>query len=117
LSGDPRKAPSHWLEEDILRKIAGLIGLVVILAGCENMYDDDGIPRIGTQADATAYNATVSSESEKLVCTREQVIGTNIRQFVCLTVAQREFIRIQAQEDARNLSETLNRTGLGAGAN
>ena len=100
-----------------MRKIAALVVLAALITGCENMYDDDGIPRVRTQADAAAYNATVSSESEKLVCMRESVIGTNIRQFICLTVAQREIIRVQAQAQAGALADTLNRTGLGAGAN
>ena len=94
-------------------KIAGLVGLLAALAGCEGLYEDDGIPRIRTQSDVAAYNATVSSESEKLVCTREMVIGTNLRQFVCLTVAQREFRQAQGQADARLLTEQLNRTGGG----
>ena len=93
-----------------MRRIAGLIGLIAVLTGCESMYDDDGIPRIRTQADAAAYNATVSSNSEKLVCVRESVIGSNIRQFVCLTVAQREYLQQQAREDANLLFEAGRRT-------
>lgn len=74
-----------------MRKIVVLISLAGLLIGCENMYpEDDGIPRIRSQRDVDAYNATVSSEGEKLVCSRESVIGSNVRQFVCLTVAQAE---------------------------
>ena len=93
-----------------MRKIAALVGLVAILTGCEGMYDDDGIPRIRSQSDAAAYNATVSSESEKLVCAREMVLGTNIRQFVCLTVAQREYLQALAQDDSRLIYEAGRRT-------
>lgn len=78
-------------------------GLVVLLSGCESLYEGDGIPRIRTQADVDAYNATVVAESDKLVCNREFVIGTNIRRFVCLTVAQRERLREQGIEDTRTL--------------
>ena len=54
-----------------------------------------------------AYNATVSGENNKLVCTRERVIGSNIRQFVCMTVAQRERLAQQARDDVRQLSDDL----------
>lgn len=85
--------------------IAGCIGIAAVLIGCESLYEDDGIPRIRTQADVAAYNATVSSESEQLVCSREQVLGTNLRRFVCLTVAQRERLQVLAQDDVRRLFE------------
>lgn len=78
--------------------------MIVILSGCESLYEDDGIPRLRTQADVDAYNATVSSESEKLVCEREFLLGSNLRQFVCMTIAQRERLVEQAREDAELLS-------------
>ena len=92
------------------------LALLSLLGACEGLYDDEGIPRIRTQADAEAYNATVSAESDKLVCTREFVLGSNIRQFVCMTVAQRERLREQAVEDSEFLTRTLNPTG-GTSAN
>ena len=34
-----------------------LLVLVAALTACEGLYEDDGIPRIRTQADVVAYNA------------------------------------------------------------
>lgn len=90
-----------------MTKIIMLVALAVLLAGCENLYQDDGMPRIRTQRDVEAYNATVSSESEKLVCTREFVIGTNIRQFLCLTVAQQERMAEHAREELDIVGSTI----------
>jgi hypothetical protein len=91
-------------------RIVAIVGLVAALTACESLYDNDGISRIRTQADAVAYNATVSSESQKLICEREAVLGSNIRQFVCLTVAQREYLQQVAQENSRLIFEAGNRT-------
>ncbi len=82
-----------------MKKSIIVLGLVVLLVGCESLYQDDGIQRIRSQRQADAYNATVSSESEKLVCSRETVIGSNIPQFVCMTVAQRDRLAQQAREE------------------
>ena len=91
-----------------MEKILYVLGLIVILAGCEALTSsNDGIPRIRSQADVDAYNATVSVASNRLVCTRERVVGSNIPQFVCMTVAQRERIAEQAREDVRQLSDEL----------
>ena len=95
-------------------KPLSLLALAAALTACEGLYDDDGIPAIRTQADVAAYNATVVAENDKLVCSREQVIGTNIRQFVCLTVAQRIYLQEQARQDSDFLNRTLN---IGGGAN
>ena len=78
--------------------LLALVGLLV--SACESLYEnnDDGIPRIRSQRDVEAYNETVSSEGEKLVCERERVIGSNIRQWVCLTIAQRDALQRQAQD-------------------
>lgn len=90
------------------RKFIFGFGLVIVLASCEAFQPpDDGIPRIRTQADVNAYNSTVTAESDKLVCTRERVVGSNIPQFVCLTVAQRDRLREQAVEDVRQLVDEL----------
>ena len=67
-------------------KPVNILALVVLLTACEGLYEDDGIPRIRTQADVIAYNANVVADNDKLVCTRERVIGTNIPQFICMTV-------------------------------
>ena len=82
-----------------MKKNIIVLGLAVLLVSCENMYQDDGIPIIRSQRQAEAYNATVSSESEKLVCTRETLVGSNIPQFVCMTVAQRDRLTRQAREE------------------
>ena len=69
------------------------------------MYQVDDIERIRSQRQADAYNATVSSEGEKLVCTRERVTGSNLPQFVCLTRDQRDRMARSAQstiEDIRS---------------
>ena len=81
-----------------MQKIVAVICLAMLLVGCENMYEDDGIARIRNQRDVEAYNATVSSEGEKLTCRREVVLGTNFREYICMTVAQRERMRRDAQE-------------------
>ena len=81
-------------------RIISMLTLVFLLSGCEwwlAQYDDGGIPRISSQAQADAYNATVSSTSEMLVCAREAVIGSNLREFVCMTVAQRDQMARDAQ--------------------
>ena len=81
-----------------MQKAVTVICLAILLIGCENMYEDDGIARIRNQRDVEAYNATVSSEGEKLTCRREVVLGTNFREYICMTVAQRERMRRDAQE-------------------
>ena len=96
-------------------KPLNLLVLVVALTGCESLYEDGGIPRIRTQADVVAYNATVTADNDKLVCTRERVVGTNIPQFICMTVRQRVRMQEEAQEDVGFLSRTLG-VGTGGGA-
>ena len=86
-----------------MQKSVAVICLAILLIGWENMYEDDGIARIRNQRDVEAYNATVSSEGEKLTCRREVVIGTHFREYICITVAQRERMR----RDARELIEIL----------
>ena len=81
-----------------MKSIIVTLGFIVILSGCEST-DDDGIPRIRSQRDADAYNATVSSEGEKIICEREEVIGSNIRALVCLTVNQRDNLARSAREN------------------
>ena len=92
--------PFNVLVVKIMKKIILVALLFLSVTACESLYEnnDDGIPRIRSQRDVEAYNATVSSESEKLVCERERVIGSNIRQWVCLTIAQRDALQRQAQD-------------------
>ena len=106
---------SDAIEENKVLKVPILLFFLAILAGCESLYQNEGISRINSQRDVDAYNATVSAESDMLVCTREQVLGSNIREFVCLTVAQRERLRQAAVEDLEFLNQELNRTGSAAG--
>ena len=106
---------SDAIEEDKVLKVPILLFFLAILAGCETLYQNEGISRINSQRDVDAYNATVSAESDMLVCTREQVLGSNIREFICLTVAQRERLRQAAVEDLEFLNQELNRTGSAAG--
>jgi hypothetical protein len=81
-----------------MRILLQVVGFAVLLTGCEGMYQGDDIQSIRSQRQADAYNATVSSESEKLVCTRERVTGSNLPRFVCLTVAQRDRMARSAQD-------------------
>ena len=81
-----------------MKSIIVTLGFIVFLSGCVST-DDDGIPRIRSQRDADAYNATVSSTGERIFCERERVIGSNIRQLVCLTVNQRDAIARAAREN------------------
>ena len=90
-----------------MKDIGLVIGLLSLLAACEASYDaNDGIDRIRTQRDVDAYNATVSAADDKLVCSRESVIGSNIRQFVCLTARQREQQRIEIQAGLRDVLDS-----------
>ncbi len=41
-----------------MRKIALLLFCTTMLTGCENLYREDGPPRIRSQGDIDAYNAT-----------------------------------------------------------
>jgi len=76
----------------------------LLLTGCEGMYpEDDGIPRIRSQRQVDAYNATVSSEGEKLVCTKERPLGSNLPRFVCLTVDQRDRLASQSQREVERV--------------
>ena len=92
-----------------MNKTIIMIFLAFLLPACESLYEDndDGIPTIRSQRDVDAYNATVSSEGEKLICERERVIGSNIRQWVCLTVAQRDQLARQGQEAVENVRQIL----------
>ena len=81
---------------------------MVLLNACVPVDPNDR--PIRTQADVERYNATVSSEGEKLVCERERVTGSNLPQFVCLTVNQRERL-------AREASDIIQSIRPGAPAN
>lgn len=94
-------------EEGLMQKSLPIVMLIFTLPACESLNRNDGIPRIRTQADVAAYNATVSSPSQQLICSKEAVLGSNLRQFVCMTVAQQERLQAQAREDTDFLNRTL----------
>ena len=73
--------------------------LLLSLGGCANLYDNSGIPRITSQRQVEAYNATVSSEGEKLVCSRERSTTSNISRCTCMTFDQKERLALQAREE------------------
>jgi len=85
-----------------MNKTIILLSLAFILSGCEwwqAQYDKgDGMPTIRSQEDVDAYNATVNSESDKLVCERERIVGSNFPQWICLTIAQRDRLALQGRE-------------------
>ena len=78
------------------------------LVGCESLYDDGGIPRIRSQKQVDAYNATVSADNDKLVCTRERTTTSNIRQFVCMTVGQQQRITETSQREVEEVRRIIN---------
>tara|TARA_R110002073_G_scaffold320393_1_gene495838 strand:- start:788 stop:1075 length:288 start_codon:yes stop_codon:yes gene_type:complete len=82
-----------------MRKIVTVLTLAATLVGCESLYDNGGIEDIRSQRQVDAYNLTVSSESEKLVCTRERPLGSNIPRFSCMTVAQRDRMAQESRDD------------------
>lgn len=95
-----------------MKKSVALMSLALVLSGCEwwehQVHGDQSLPRIRNQADVDAYNATVSSESEKLICERERVVGSNFPQLVCATVAQRQ----RMAQDAQNIVREINTSGF-----
>ncbi len=91
-----------------MNKISLICLLGFTLAGCESLYDDGGIPRIRSQRQVDAYNETVSSEGEKLVCTKERPTGSNISQFICMTQNQQDRIATQSQQTIQDVGRGVN---------
>jgi hypothetical protein len=91
-----------------MKNIPVVLVMALALVGCESMNDDGGIPRIRSQRQVDAYNETVSSEGEKLVCTRERPLGSNISRFMCMTLNQRDRIASQAQQDIETIGRGPN---------
>lgn len=91
-----------------MKNILAVLILAAILVGCESMYENDGIPRIRSQRQVDAYNATVSSEGEKLVCAKERPLGSNISQFICMTQNQQDRIATQSQRTLQDVGRGLN---------
>lgn len=82
-------------------KLILLFSVIGLLNACVPV--SEGSRPIRTPADVERYNATVSSEGEKLVCERERVLGSNLPQFVCMTVNQRERLAEEASDTVRSL--------------
>lgn len=91
-----------------MNKIPLICLLGFTLVGCESLYDDGGIPRIRSQRQVDAYNATVSADNDKLVCTRERTTTSNIRQFVCMTVGQQQRMAETSQRELEEVRRTVN---------
>ena len=91
-----------------MKTILAVIFLAATLIGCESMYEQDGIPRIRSQRQVDAYNETVSSEGEKLVCTKERPTGSNISQFICMTQNQQDRIAVQSQQAIQDVGRNFN---------
>jgi len=87
-----------------MKNIFAVFILVTTLVGCESLYEQDDISRIRSQRQVDAYNATVSSEGEKLVCTKERPLGSNISQFMCLTQNQQDRIARQSQQAIQDIN-------------
>ena len=86
-----------------MNQLIVVLALASALVGCESLYDNGGIEEIRSQRQVDAYNATVSSEGEKLVCTRERPLGSNIRKFSCMTVAQRDRMALESSNAISDL--------------
>lgn len=91
-----------------MKNILVVLALAAALIGCESLYEDGGIPRIRSQKQVDAYNATVSSEGEKLVCRKEKPLGSNISQFVCMTIDQRDRLAMQGQQQIQDIGRGAN---------
>ena len=86
-----------------MKNILAVLILAAVLVGCESLYDTEDIPRIRSQRQVDAYNETVSSAGEKLVCSKERPLGSNISQFVCMTQNQQDSIAAQSQQAIRDV--------------
>jgi hypothetical protein len=92
-----------------MKSIFALVVLAATLVGCESMYEQDGgIESIRSQRQVDAYNATVSSEGEKLVCSKERPLGSNISRFTCMTRNQQDRLATQARQDVQTITGSLN---------
>jgi hypothetical protein len=91
-----------------MKNILAVLILAAVLVGCESLYDTEDIPRIRSQRQVDAYNETVSSAGEKLVCSKERPLGSNISQFVCMTQNQQDRIAAQSQQAIRDVGLNVN---------
>lgn len=90
-----------------MKSIPLVLVLLAALTGCESLYEQNGgIETIRSQRQVDAYNATVSSEGEKLVCSKEKPLGSNISRFSCMTKNQQERLAGQARQDIQTITGT-----------
>lgn len=80
-----------------------LISMFGFLSACVPVSESNR--PIRTQSDVERYNATVTNEGDKLVCDRERVVGSNLPQFVCMTVAQRDRLAREASDTIQSLRQ------------
>lgn len=91
-----------------MKKLIVAMGLATLLVGCESLYVPSSIESIRSQRQVDAYNATVTAEEDKLVCTREKPLGSNIPRFFCVTVAQQARMALESQQDLEIIRATGN---------
>lgn len=91
-----------------MRNILAVLILAVTLVGCEGLYEVDDIQSIRSQRQVDAYNANVSSEGEKLVCSKEKPLGSNIARFSCMTLNQRDRMAAQSQQAVQDVGRSAN---------
>ena len=91
-----------------MKNVLIVLILAATLVACESLYEDSGIPRIRSQKQVDDYNETVSSEGEKLICTKEKPLGSNISQYNCVTRNQRDRIAQQSQRALENIGRGVN---------
>jgi len=82
-----------------MKKIFVILALAATLIACESLYEVSDIADIRSQRQVDAYNATVTAEEDKLVCTREKPLGSNIPRFMCMTVAQQSRLEARARDE------------------
>jgi len=78
-----------------------LFSVIGLLSACVPVSDSNR--PIRTPKDVERYNATITNEGNKLVCERERVLGSNLPQFVCMTVSQRERLARDASDTIQSL--------------
>ena len=82
-----------------MKRLFVILALAATLMACESLYEVSDIADIRSQRQVDAYNATVTAEEDKLVCTREKPLGSNIRRFMCMTVAQQSRLEARARDE------------------
>lgn len=91
-----------------MKNLIIVMGLATMLVGCEGLYAPGDISSIRSQRQVDAYNATVTAEADKLVCTKEKPLGSNIPKFYCVTAGQQERLALQAQQDLEAIRSATN---------